>query len=109
MTRAPVRAVLVVAVLAAMLPACIGLFGGCSSATPPPAPVVVGDPCEAAGARLAELGCPEAKTPAGLPFGDACKVARADGRDWRPDCIALVDSCDEVASAYRTRAGAPCR
>ncbi len=67
---------------------------------PEPAPVQAGA-CEAAGERLAELGCPEATTPGGAPFAAACDAAAADGRDWHPGCIAQVTSCDQVETAFR--------
>lgn len=75
---------------------------------PPPAPVS-GDACEDAEARLRQLGCTEyATTPGGIGFGDACRIAAQDGRSWRPDCIAVVDSCDDVPKAYATPEGSPC-
>jgi hypothetical protein len=57
--------------------------------------------CGRAQLNLERLRCPEAKTPHGAPFGVACEAARRDGRDWHPDCIAKVDTCAAVASAYR--------
>lgn len=64
--------------------------------------------CVEAGAHLRRLSCPEAYTPGGMPFAEACEIASKDGRDWRPDCIALVSSCSEVEDAYRTPRGVAC-
>lgn len=85
----------------------MALFAACRSAAEPalpriePAPVTRAE-CEAAEARLVELGCPEARTPDGTPFGEACWDAAQDGRHWRPDCIVLVTSCDQVERAAGT-------
>lgn len=77
-------------------------LAGCVSVAPAPAPAPVPEgSCEAAGAHLAELGCPEAKTPAGAPFAAACNAAVADGRNWHPECLARVASCSEVETAFR--------
>lgn len=88
------------AVLALSLPQ------GCGFPTPapvdpsPPKPQPAGD-CAAAGAHLEALGCPEAHTPAGTSFAEACERAAADGRDWCPGAIARVSSCTEVEAASR--------
>ena len=55
--------------------------------------------CDSAQARLDELGCAEAKTPGGTSFGESCRRARKDGRDWCAAEIAQVKSCDEVEGA----------
>jgi len=47
-------------------------------------------------------------TPAGEPFADACQAAAADGRDWRPECLAAISSCDQLEEAYRTPRDRPC-
>lgn len=65
--------------------------------------------CSAAGAKLRELNCPQATTPAGTPFEAACQRALDDGRNWRPDCIARVTSCDQVEAAYRTPTKEACQ
>jgi hypothetical protein len=75
---------------------------------PDPVPASEGH-CTRAGARLADLGCPQALTPQDESFAAACERALADGRDWRPDCIATVQSCDEVLEAAATPEGEPCR
>ena len=41
------------------------------------------------------------ETPQGTPFAVACLVAYEDGRNWHPQCIAAIDSCDEWRAAYR--------
>lgn len=69
--------------------------------TPPdPGPAPVGD-CRAAGERLRALGCPEARTPEGTPFSEACERAQRDGRDWCPSAISQVSDCSEVEDASR--------
>lgn len=102
---------------------------------PPPPPVpVVGDECERAQERIEALEKHEAAerakgaqvdplescfrdgdtakprhvTPAGKPFAAFCREAHADGRDVRPDCIAVVPSCKWLDAAYRTPRGTPC-
>jgi hypothetical protein len=86
------------------------------SPTPGPAPIppvdpvepipVVDNACMRAEEKLRELKCerpggqPWAETKAGTPFHEACERAAADGRDWHPDCIAAILSCDEVDLAY---------
>ena len=77
-------------------------LAGCASVTPAPAPAPVPEgSCETAGVHLAELGCPEATTPAGTHFAEACNAAVADGRNWHPECIARVADCSQVADAFR--------
>lgn len=75
---------------------------------PEPAPVKDSD-CAKAHKKLVELNCEYQTTPDGDSFADACEVAADDGRNWRPDCIALVASCDQVEDAFRTPEGEPCR
>lgn len=102
---------------------------------PPPPPVpVVGDECERAQQRIevleqheaaerakgavidALVSCfregdmkkPRSRTPAGAPFAAYCHDAMKDGRDVRPDCIAVVPSCKWLDAAYRTPRGTPC-
>lgn len=62
---------------------------------------VAPSPCKRAEVNLVRLRCPEARTPAGVGFAVACEAAKRDGREWHPDCIARVESCAEVAAAYR--------
>jgi len=72
------------------------------------------DACGLAGEHLCRLGCrsntgaPLWRTPAGRSFADVCREAAADGRSWRPDCLARITDCSQVESAYRTKAGAVC-
>lgn len=76
---------------------------------PPPEPAPVGvDDCESAHARLIKLGCAETTTPKGASFQEACEAAAADGRNWRPDCIAQIRSCDEIETMYSTPEGTAC-
>jgi len=58
-------------------------------------------PCLAAQYTLERLGCEQARSPSGTPFGEACERAEGDGREWHPECIALVQHCSEVDAAYR--------
>jgi hypothetical protein len=91
------------------LSACI--LAACSSAPPSPVqpvPPRSGGDCWDAQGRLDELGCEERQTPRGAKFGAACESAAEDGRDWRPDCIALVESCDDVHEAFLTPEGIAC-
>lgn len=71
-----------------------------------PAPVPEGA-CQAAQARLDELGCPEAQTPGGMRFEDACDAAAADGRNWCPVAISKVKRCADVARAAAGEWGCP--
>jgi hypothetical protein len=66
------------------------------------------DECLAAECTLARLRCAEAKSPNGTPFSEACRRARVDSRDWRPDCLARITSCSQISAAYRVKAGASC-
>lgn len=59
------------------------------------------DDCQRADVTLNALKCPEAKTPKGTPFADACRRAAATKQDWHPECIAKVTSCAAVKAAYR--------
>ena len=65
--------------------------------------------CQRAEDTLVRLGCKQARTPAGVPFHEACDHALDDGRNWRPDCLALITSCDQLDTVYRTPEGAPCK
>lgn len=74
------------------------LASGCSPAPAPrpmPAPVD-GATCDAAEARLVELGCP-----VGVGYADACRSLAADGVDSHPDCLAAITDCDQADAAYR--------
>lgn len=79
------------------------LLLGCAWYSPAPGPAPIPDTgdCEAAGATLSALGCPEASTPGGTSFAVACETAARDGRDWHPECIARVTSCSQVEDAFR--------
>lgn len=67
---------------------------------PGPGPIPPSDgACQAAQERLEELGCPEAKTPAGTPFGEACEAAWADGRNWCAGAVAKITKCSQVEAA----------
>ena len=57
--------------------------------------------CGRAGATLTRLGCRQAKTPEGAPFGDACDNAQKNGRNWHPECIEKISNCSQVDQAYR--------
>jgi hypothetical protein len=99
--------------LRAVIAAC--LAAGCCGqplvpeAPPPPrAPDFdYGAACTAAETQLVHLSCLRAdgsswaRTPAGKPFGDECRRAWADGRDWRPECIAAITDCGQIEPAYR--------
>ena len=64
---------------------------------PEPSPA---DPesCEAACARLAELGCPEAEpTPEGATCTEVCENVEHSGAvTLNPACVVGIDSCDEL-------------
>lgn len=68
---------------------------------PPPDAGTLSD-CELACARLAELGCPEAKpTPAGASCVDVCWNAEDSGVvTLDPACVARTTSCDLEACSY---------
>ncbi len=86
---------------------------GCCPPSPvdtaePPQPIpVVDNACERAELRLERLDCRQADgspwwtTPEGAPFSEACEVAMADGRQWHPELIACLVSCDDLIDAYR--------
>ena len=65
------------------------------------------DNCAAAGERLCQLRCrgalaiPLWVSPMGTPYAEVCRRAFADGRDWRPDCVRRITSCDQFDAAYR--------
>ena len=88
----------------------LALVGACAvSPKPGPRPITPPQPeaCEAAEAKLRVLDCrrddgsPWATTPAGTPFAQACRRALADGRDWKPQCIAKIEVCSVLMCAYR--------
>jgi hypothetical protein len=99
-------------------------LSGCSlnvSSPPPytPTPMVVvtpkdADDCQRAEDKIHSLGCyrsdgsPRWLTPKGAPFAEYCRVAVADDRSPRPDCIALVARCEDIDKAYSTTEGTPC-
>lgn len=72
-----------------------------TSCTSHPAEYPIEDACDLAQARLEELGCEEATTPAGTPFAEVCVRAYRDGRDWCATEIAVVQSCEEIEEASR--------
>jgi len=76
--------------LAAALLAC--------SPTPGPQPPPAPEACEAACARLAELGCPEAApTPDGGMCTDVCLNVELSGyATANPRCIAEAESCAAI-------------
>ena len=63
--------------------------------------------CERAEAKLVQLGCkrsngvPWAQTPQGARFSDACANALANGRNWHPEKIAQISSCDKLDCVYK--------
>lgn len=77
----------------------------------PPAPADAGadagkTACERAEARLRALRCvrPDghsyAETRRGQPFAEACAAAMADGRNWKPECLELIDDCSQINCAF---------
>jgi len=77
--------------------------------------------CEAAGARLEELRCvgvrsgtevvytsqdvaPEGVplwlTPDGDPFAEACHYAASQGRPWKSECLAVIETCEDIEAAF---------
>ncbi|MHC4648229.1 MAG: hypothetical protein ACYTBJ_22445 [Planctomycetota bacterium] len=101
-----------IALFLALLLAACGTQVDVRPIVPAPEPIPVLDDCGNAEARLAELDCkgpggePMWQTPKGVSFGDACRAAAIDGRDWKPQCIATIETCDELVGAYR---GETCR
>lgn len=99
--------------LAVLLLAATCLGAGCAGSTNPPVGPVSGGagplggsppvppPCVQAEDRLIALGCPEALSPSGHRFSDVCYRAMDDGRDFHAECIATIQSCDEIERAYR--------
>ena len=69
-----------------------------------PADVPVGS-CQAAQQRLEQLGCQEARTPGGLPFGEVCEDAAADGRSFCPVAVSHVTACSQVEDAAAGKRG----
>lgn len=74
---------------------------GRTEAAPAPVPT---DACAAAERRLGELGGCHL-SPAFT--ADACRRALLDGRNWRPDCLARLASCDGLDAAYRAKGACP--
>jgi hypothetical protein len=72
------------------------------------------DDCGRAGYVLCKLECrspagaPLWQTPGGKSFASVCRQAAADGRSWRPDCLARITECSQLDGAYRAKAGAAC-
>ena len=66
-----------------------------ASCGPLPAPIAqaTSSDCAAAGARLRELGCPEAYTPLGTPFATFCVRQSDAGARIPASCIATAQTC----------------
>ena len=69
-----------------------------SPAGPHPTPVVVDtDLCDAAEAKLIELGCPEGRpTKRGERFGDVCRELQNAGIFVNPRCLSTLVTCAGV-------------
>ena len=77
------------------------MFVSCGPSIAPNRPNQTETSCAEAEKRLLELGCPQAKTPAGAPFKAACEHALSEGRNWHPECIARITACEDMPRAYR--------
>lgn len=113
----------ILAILAISVASC-GAKTPCPVPAPEPVPadggpcryseLAITDTCYAAEQVLCYLGCtwddrtPVWRTASGRWFGDICSQARADGRNWRSDCIYLMRSCDQLEAAFRVPEGTPC-
>jgi hypothetical protein len=73
-----------------------------ASCGPLPAPVspATSAECEAAGARLRELGCHEAYTPLGTPFATFCDRQSRAGARIPASCIASAESCEVARECH---------
>lgn len=82
---------------------------GCPPKPDVPPPITPADipdgACQAAQERLEQLGCEEARTPAGEPFGEACERARARGASWCPVAVSQIDYCSQFEAAAEGRRG----
>ena len=82
---------------------------GCSPAPAPqpPDPIPPEGACAAAESHLRELQCrdgsgtPLWQTPGGKSFTEACEYSYAQGRDWCPEHIAVIERCGDIDSAMR--------
>lgn len=85
------------------------LVYGCPPKPDVPPPITPADipdgACQAAQERLERLGCEEARTPAGEPFGEACERARARGASWCPVSVSQIDYCTQFEPAAEGRRG----
>jgi hypothetical protein len=96
-----VKAMFLAAAVFLAIAICINL-AGCTKPLPPPVPPTDWDggtaTCEAACARLQQLGCPSGKpTPKGAPCVAVCRNVMDSGLiEWNLDCIARAVSCGET-------------
>lgn len=69
---------------------------------PDPQPIDPAEACQAAEDTLKWLQC---MRPDGqlwhVGFGQACTDAYQDGRNWNPQCIRAIESCEALEAAYR--------
>lgn len=69
---------------------------------PPDPVIVIADDivdCDAADAKLVELGCPEGHvSPDGQTFAEYCKETMTKGHGTLPSCLKTITDCSEVAS-----------
>ena len=88
------------------------LLAGCAvtplpKPPPDPEPFDPAEACQAAEDTLRRLECkrpdghPWHTSPKGIRFGKACLDAYQDGRNWNPQCIRAIESCDALEAAYR--------
>lgn len=62
--------------------------------SPPPAPAPSGNSCADACAKLAALGCPEAKpTPKGATCTEVCQNTLGSPVSLQPDCVVHAKDC----------------
>ena len=78
------------------------LLAGCNDRLPWSPPPVADDGCEQAGARLAELGCPEAKNEVGTTYAVVCRNAAENGVKLKGAqhvaCLKAARDCTEAGT-----------
>lgn len=95
-------------------------IGGCPQPSPKPPPNDASDaaplpdsgpsaPCEAACAKLAALGCPEADTlDGGKSCAQLCLDSEASGKfNLKPACVAGAQTVEQVRACGTVRCGKP--
>ncbi len=81
--------------LIALLALFLFTAGHCERVPDPEIPDDTED-CEAAGAKLLELGCEEATLPDGTTFQAYCEDVQEKGHAVNPSCLKTISSCEEI-------------